>query len=66
MKIIRTYSMQFEADPARIALERNGIAAVVVGVDVGMSGGIAGVQLLVPEDCIEAAQAVLRELEEQA
>lgn len=65
MKAIRTYSMQFEADLARIALEGNDIPAVVVGVDIGW-GGIGGVQLLVPEDYLEAASAVLKELEEQA
>lgn len=65
MKVVRTYSMRFEADLARVALQGNDIPAVVVGVDVGMRGGIAGIQLLVPEDCIEAAQAVLKELEEQ-
>lgn len=64
MKAIRTYSMQLEADLARIALEGADIPAVVVGVDVGMRGGIGGVQLLVPEDRIEAALEVLRDLEE--
>ena len=57
--------MKFEADLARIALEGNDIPAVVVGVDMGIQGGIAGMQLLVPEDCIEAAQTVLKEIEEQ-
>jgi hypothetical protein len=66
MKVVRTYSMQYEADLARIALEGNDIQAVVVGVDIGMRGGAGGVQLLVPEDCLDAAQAVLKELEGQA
>ncbi|MDE2049985.1 MAG: DUF2007 domain-containing protein [Gammaproteobacteria bacterium] len=65
MKAIRKYSMQLDADLARIALEGADIPAVVVGVDVGMSG-IGGVRLLVPEDRIEAALEVLRDLEEQA
>ena len=65
MKIIRSYSMQFEADLARIALEGADIPAVVVGVGMGMEGGIGGVQLLVPEDRIEAAQKVLKEFEDQ-
>ena len=65
MKTIRTYAMQYEADLARIALEGANIPAVVVGVDVGMRGGIAGVQLLVPEDHVAAALEVLRDLEEQ-
>jgi len=64
MKTIRTYSMQLEADLARIALEGADIPAVVVGVDVGMRGGIGGMQLLVPEDRIEAALEVLKDLEE--
>ena len=64
MKAIRTYSMQLEADLAGIALEGAEIPAVVVGVDVGMRGGIGGVQLLVPEDRIEAAREVLKDLEE--
>jgi hypothetical protein len=63
MKSIRTYSLQLEADLARIALAAADIPAVVVGVDVGFSG-VGGVQLLVPEDCIEAAQRVMNDLEE--
>jgi Putative prokaryotic signal transducing protein len=63
MKIIRSYSMQFEADLARIALEGADIPAVVVGVGMGMEGGIGGVQLLVPEDRIDAARNVLEEFE---
>jgi len=66
MKMIRTYSTQLEADLARIALEGADIPAVVVGVDVGMRGGIAGVQLLVPEDRIAAALEVLKDLEESS
>jgi Putative prokaryotic signal transducing protein len=65
LKTIRTYSMQFEADLARIALEGADIPAVVLGVGVGMRGGIGGVQLLVPEDRIEAALQVLKEFEKQ-
>ena len=62
MKAIRTYSMRFEADLARIALEGADIPAVVVGVGASMDGGIGGVRLLVPEDRIEAAQRVLEDL----
>lgn len=64
MKAIRSYSMQLEADLARIALEGADIPAVVVGVDVRMNGGMGGVQLLVPEDRLEAALEVLKDLEE--
>jgi len=58
--------MQFEADLARIALEGADIPAVVVGVGMGMEGGIGGVQLLVPEDRVEAALQVLTEFEGQS
>jgi hypothetical protein len=61
MKTIRTYSLQSEADLARIALEGADIPAVVVGVGIGMKGGV----LLVPEDRIEAALKVLEGLEER-
>ena len=36
-----------------------GIPAVVVGMSAGMEGGVAGVQLLVPDDRVEAARTVL-------
>ena len=65
MKIIRSYSMQLEADLARIALEGADIPAVVVGVGMGMEGGIGGVQLLVPEDRVDAALKVLKMFEDQ-
>ena len=64
MKAIRSYPMQLDAELARIALEGADIPAVVVGVDVGMRGGIGGVQLLVPENRVAAALEVLRDLEE--
>lgn len=59
MKAIRSYSLESEADLARIALEGEGIAAVVVGVGIGMKSGV----LLVPEDRFEAALKVLENLE---
>ena len=64
MKTIRTYSTRLEADLARIALEGADIPAVVVGVDVGMRGGMGGVQLLVPEQRVAAALEVLEDFEE--
>ncbi|MGH8291645.1 MAG: hypothetical protein ACREV7_22145 [Steroidobacteraceae bacterium] len=64
MKAIRTYSLQFEADLARIALEGSDIPAVAVGVSP-YPGVIGYVQLLVPEDRIEEAQMVLKDLEER-
>lgn len=61
MKAIKTYPTRVEADLARIALQGAGIPSVVVGTGVGMEGGIAGVQLLVAEDHVEAALRVLKD-----
>lgn len=59
MKSIKSYATRVEADLARIALEAAGVPSVVIGIGVGMEGGAAGVQLLVPDDRIEAALKVL-------
>ena len=59
MKTIKTYPTRVEADLARIALEAAGIPSVVVGIGVGMEGGAEGVQLLVPDDRVEAALTLL-------
>jgi Putative prokaryotic signal transducing protein len=59
MKIIKSYPTRVEADLARIALEAADVPSVVVGIGVGMEGGTAGVQLLVPDDRVEAALNVL-------
>ena len=59
MKIIKTYPTNIDAELARIALDAAGIPSVVVGIGVGMEGGEAGVQLLVPEDRVQAALSVL-------
>lgn len=59
MKAIKSYPTRVDADLARIALDVAGVPSVVVGVGVGMEGGMDGVQLLVPEEQIEAALAVL-------
>ena len=59
MKIIKSYPTRVEADLARIALEAADVPSVVVGLGVGMEGGTAGVQLLVPDDQVEAAMSVL-------
>lgn len=64
MRAIRRYTMRIEADLARIALEGADIPAVVVGVGMGMEGGMGGVQLLVPEECVGAALEALKELED--
>jgi hypothetical protein len=59
MKTVKTYPTNLEADLARITLDAAGIPAVVVGIGVGMEGGEAGVQLLVPDDRVQAALKVL-------
>jgi hypothetical protein len=61
MKAIKTYPTRVEADLAKIALEAAGVPSVVVGVGVAMEGGAAGVQLLVPEECVEVALTVLED-----
>ncbi len=59
MKAIKTYSVRVEADLAKIALDAAGVPSVVVGIGVAMEGGAGGVQLLVPDECVEAALIVL-------
>lgn len=61
MKTIKKYPTSVEADLARLALDAAGIPSVVVGISVGMEGGDAGVQLLVPEDRVEEALTLLRD-----
>lgn len=61
MIVIKTYSMQLEADLARIALQGADIPAVVVGVGLNMDGGVGGVKLLVPDDRVEEALKVLED-----
>lgn len=61
MRAIKTYPTTLEADLARIALDAAGIPSVVVGISLGMEGGGAGVQLLVPEDRVEDAMLLLRD-----
>ncbi len=59
MRAIKTYSTTVDAHLARAELEAADIPAVVVGTGVTMEGGYAGVQLLVPEDQVEAALELL-------
>ncbi len=59
MKAIKTYPTTVEADLARITLDAADVPSVVVGTGVSMEGGLAGVQLLVPDDQVEAALKVL-------
>jgi hypothetical protein len=60
MKAIKTYPSRVEADLARIALDAGGVPSIVVGIGVGMEGGMAGVQLLVLEEHVEAALEILQ------
>jgi hypothetical protein len=59
MKAIKTYPTTIEADLAKIDLDAAAIPSLVAGVAAGMEGGLAGVQLLVPDDQVEAALIVL-------
>jgi hypothetical protein len=60
-KTIKTYPTRIEAEIARTALDAAGIPCLIVGVDVSMEGGAAGVQLRVPEDQVELAIEILGE-----
>jgi Putative prokaryotic signal transducing protein len=59
MKVIKTYSTRLDADLAKIALAAADVPSMVVGVGSELEGGASGVQLLVPDDSIEAALKVL-------
>jgi hypothetical protein len=59
MKAIKTYPTTVEADLARMALEAAHVPSVVVGTGVSMEGGLAGVQLLVPDELVAVALEVL-------
>lgn len=59
MKAIKSYPTTLEADIAKLALEAAGVPSVVVGIGLGMEGGAAGVQLLVPDDRMDEALTVL-------
>jgi hypothetical protein len=59
VKAIRSYSTTVDADLAKIALDAAGVPSLVVGIGVPMEGGPSGVQLLVPDECVEAAVRVL-------
>jgi hypothetical protein len=59
MKAVKTYSTKVDADVAKIALAAADVPSVVVGVGTELEGGSAGVQLLVPDECVEAALSIL-------
>ena len=54
MKAVKTYSARIDADLAKIALDAADVPSVVVGTGVAMEGRVAGVQLLVPDEYVEA------------
>jgi hypothetical protein len=62
MKAVKTFSTRLDADLARIALDAAGVPSVVVGTGVDLEGGAAGVQLLVPDEFIDAALMALEGL----
>jgi hypothetical protein len=59
MKVVKTYSTTVDADLAKIALAAADVPSVVVGIGAELEGGTAGVQLLVPDECVEAALRIL-------
>jgi hypothetical protein len=59
MKTVKTYSTRVDAEVAKIALAAADVPSVVVGVGTELEGGSAGVQLLVPDECVEAALKIL-------
>ncbi len=59
MKTVKTYSTRVDADLARIALDAVGVPSVVVGIEAAFEGGTGGVQLLVPDEYVEAARKTL-------
>jgi hypothetical protein len=59
MKTVKTYSTRVDAEVAKIALAAEDVPAVVVGVGTELEGGSAGVQLLVPDECVETALKIL-------
>jgi hypothetical protein len=59
MTLIKTYSSRIEADLASLELSASGISATIVGVGVGMEGGAEGVRLLVEDNQVEDALAIL-------
>ena len=61
VKTVGTYASRLEADLAKLALDGAGIPSVVIGIGVGMEGGAAGVQLLVPSEHLDEALKVLSE-----
>jgi hypothetical protein len=59
MKAIKTYPTTVEADLAKIVLDAHDIPSLVTGTGVTMEGGMAGVQLFVPDEHVQEALKVL-------
>jgi hypothetical protein len=66
MSTIGSYPTHIEANLAKLRLDAAGIPSVVVGPGIALEAGIAGVQLMVPEDQAERAAAILRDSERRA
>ena len=59
MKVVKSYSTSVDAEVAKIALDAAGVPSTVVGIEVAMEGGTAGVQVLVPDEWVDEALKVL-------
>ena len=59
MRVVRSFQSKLDADLAKIALEAAGVPSLVVGTGVEFEGGANGVQLLVPDEWVAAANAAL-------
>jgi hypothetical protein len=56
---VKTFATRPEAEIAKIALDAAEVPSIIVGVDVGMEGGIAGIKLQVPDDFVASAREIL-------
>jgi hypothetical protein len=59
MRVVRSFQSRLDADLAKIALDAAGVPSLVVGTGVEFEGGANGVQLLVPDEWVAAANAAL-------
>jgi Putative prokaryotic signal transducing protein len=59
MTTIKTFPTRVEADIAKLELDAAEIPSFITGVGAAMEGGIAGVQLQVPEAEVERAMEIL-------
>ncbi len=64
--VVRTYPNEIAADLARIALETEGITALVQSQDAaGLLRYVQGVELIVRRDELEQARRILDEIESE-